>query len=265
MAIIDFHTHIFPDALAERAITAMIENAPVMHNHTDGTLAGLKRSMAANGIDRSIILPVATKLSQVATINSNSIHNSTDTVTFFGTLHPDSQDFVSEIARLKQAGIRGIKLHPEYQMFYFADSKYYPMYEAIQDAGMLLIMHAGKDPAPMFSSDHAMPLDIKKVCAAFPRLKLIAAHMGGWRLWDRIEHELAGENVFFDTAAVTGLIDPSLFVRLVRKHGAERILFASDSPWFGQGASRDWIDALPLTSSEKEKIFFANAQALLNG
>jgi predicted TIM-barrel fold metal-dependent hydrolase len=220
--------------------------------------------MAANGIDRSVILPVATKPSQVPTINSISIQNNTDIVTFFGTLHPDSTDFVSEIARLKQSGIKGVKLHPEYQGFYIADKKYYPIYDALQDAEILVTMHTGKDPGP-FASDHALPQAVKTLIKDFPRLRLIAAHMGGWRLWDMVEQELAGENIFFDTAAIYGIIDPALFVRLVRKHGAERILFASDSPWFDLGVARNWIDAQPLTSSEKEKIFFANANALLNG
>jgi predicted TIM-barrel fold metal-dependent hydrolase len=69
--------------------------------------------------------------------------------------------------------------------------------------------------------------------------------------------------IFFDASAIREWMAPEEFVRLARKHGTDRILFGSDSPWFDQDADIRWIDASDLSSDEKEKIFHKNAEALL--
>jgi len=262
MTIIDFHTHIFPDAIAPRALAALIENAPGMKPCTDGTLDGLQKSMRRNGIDTSILLPVATKPSQVETINANCLDQQSASIVPFGSLHQDYQGFELEIDKLKKSGIKGIKLHPEYQNFYVDDKKMFPIYEALQASGLIVVFHAGKDPGP-FTNDHALPKAFKSVAKQFPLLKIVAAHMGGWMMWDDVEQLLGAQRIYFDTSAVNGHLSPSMFMRLVASRGIDFILFGSDSPWFDQGASIRWIDALPLTDKEKEKVFYKNALRLL--
>jgi predicted TIM-barrel fold metal-dependent hydrolase len=262
MTIIDFHTHIFPDAIASRALAALLENAPGMKPRTDGTLDGLQKSMHRNGIDTSILLPVATKPSQVETINANCLSLQSPSIIPFGSLHQDYQEFELEIGKLKKSGIKGIKLHPEYQNFYVDDKKMFPIYEALQASGLIVVFHAGKDPGP-FSNDHALPTAFKNIARQFPTLKIVAAHMGGWMAWDEVEQSLGAQNIYFDTSAVYGHLSPSGFMRLVSALGIDVILFGSDSPWFDQGKSRAWIEQLPLTDGDKEKIFFKNALMLL--
>ncbi|MFP4416002.1 MAG: amidohydrolase family protein [Chitinivibrionales bacterium] len=260
--IIDFHTHVFPDELAERAINKLTTNAPLMHNYTDGTAGGLIESMGQNGIDRSVVLSIATKPSQVRTINQDAARMSSDRLLFFGTLHPLDPNFSQEITFLKDSGIPGIKLHPEYQYFYVDSPDMFPFYETLQDAGILIMFHAGKDPGP-FSSDHALPLALRKVIRNFPRLKTIAAHMGGWQVWQDVAETLVGENTFFDTSAICPFLDRQLFEKMVRKHGSHRILFGSDSPWYDQGETVRWLEGTSLSSEEKDNIFWRNASALL--
>lgn len=261
--VIDFHTHAFPDDLAPKVIEKLIGDAPTGKNFTDATASGLRKSLKKNNITGAVVLPIATKIEQVPTINAFQASIDQPPLIPFGAIHPDAENFVEVITFFKKHDIKGIKLHPEYQDFYMDAPQYFPLYEALSSAGIRILFHAGKDPGP-FTCDHALPAGFKKVRKNFPRLKIVAAHMGGWQLWEESYRELCGESLYFDTAAIYGLIDRDLFVRMVEKHGDDFILFGSDSPWFDQGEAFKWIDSLPLTTLQKEKIFFLNAERFLN-
>lgn len=261
--IIDIHTHIFPDELAPRAIAKLLENSPNDRNYTDGTVAGLIHSMQQNSVTRAVTLPIATKKEQVPIINQQQAAADRRYIIPFGTIHPETESIDTEIDFLKEHNIPGIKLHPEYQHFYLDDEKYYPLYDALSSAGLAVVFHAGRDPGP-FSCDHAMPDAFKKIRKNFPLLRMVAAHMGGWKIWEQVAHELAGEHMFFDTSAVYGILKKELFMQIAKKHGTENLLFGSDSPWFDHGTAIQWIDSLPLTDVEKEHIFSTNAQRLLS-
>jgi len=267
MNIIDFHTHVFPDDLAPRAVDVLIENATftgiTMKNYTDATLKGLQESMRKNGIAASITLAIATKPEHVSTINVGCAENQHKNIIPFGTLHPQMKNFEVEIDYLVNHKIKGIKMHPEYQYFYIDDRKLYPMYEKLSSSGLIVVFHTGKDPGP-FTCDHALPPAIRKLHADFPKLKIVAAHMGGWMLWDDVERELAGVDIFFDTSAVYKLLPPDDFVRLCKKHGCEKVVFGSDSPWYDQGECVEWIMRTSLTDREKEMILETNALRLLD-
>jgi predicted TIM-barrel fold metal-dependent hydrolase len=263
--IIDFHAHFFPPELAPRAIAVLIENAAptiAMKNHTDGTIGGLIESMRAGGISRSVALPVATKPSQVPTINKGCTGSACPEIIQFGALHPEMEGFEAEIDFLTASGIKGIKLHPEYQYSHVDDPKAFPMYEKLAAAGLIAVFHSGRDPGP-FTNDHALPPALRKVHENFPTLKMVAAHMGGWMVWKEVEETLAGLDIFFDTSAVCKLLPPVDFVRLCRKHGIEKILFGSDSPWYGQKESVEWIKRSGLNDNEMEAVFHENAVRLL--
>jgi predicted TIM-barrel fold metal-dependent hydrolase len=262
MNVIDFHTHIFPDSLAERALAALTDNNHGVQPHTNGTLAGLRASMKKNGIARSVLLPIATKPSQVPIINAACATQFDDDIVPFGTLHPYTVDIQNEVARLVSLGVLGIKLHPEYQNFYIDDSRHFPLYDALTNAGLIVLFHAGKDPGP-FTCDHALPPAIKKVHQNFPAMKMIAAHMGGWLVWNEVSELLAGLPIYLDTAAVRDFLPAPELVKLIKKHGADHVLFGSDSPWYDQGDDIRYIESLDLTQNEKDCILFANAKNLL--
>jgi predicted TIM-barrel fold metal-dependent hydrolase len=262
MIVIDFHTHIFPDDLAERAITKLKSFSTDAVNHTDGTAAGLLASMKKNSIDRSVLLSIATKPSQVHVINQASVSLQSESFIPFGTLHPDMENSEEEILFLKEHNVKGIKFHPEYQDFYITDKKLFPIYEQLAAKGIIVQFHAGKDPGP-FTCDHALPPDLNTIHRNFPKMKIIAAHLGGWKVWNEVEEYLCGLPLYLDTSAIAHIIDSQQCLRIIRKHGVEKILFGSDSPWFDQGDALRWLLRLPLTDSEKECIAGKNALNLL--
>jgi predicted TIM-barrel fold metal-dependent hydrolase len=261
--IIDFHTHIFPDELAPRAIATLIANSSESVAHTNGTLSGLLNSMDENQIMRSVILPIATKPSQVSLINRSCNNLKSNKIIPFGTLHPLTTNIEEEVLYLKQNNISGIKFHPEYQNFYIDDRSVFPLYEQLEVAGLIVVFHAGKDPGP-FTCDHALPEALKSIHQNFPELKMVAAHMGGWKLWDEVLQVLCGQSIYLDTSAVSNHLSIEHFKQIVHKHGFENILFGTDSPWFNQGDVVSWIMKMDFTEAELEMIFWKNAERLLN-
>lgn len=261
MKVIDFHVHAFPDELASRAMEQLSEHSGVAPSY-DGTISGLRCSMVRAGISASVLQPVATKPSQVRSINDWAASLREDWLIPFGAIHPDFEDPRGELERIHILGIRGVKIHGDYQGSFVDDERYMPIYEALEDLGMILLFHAGVDiglPPPV----HATPERILKVHEAFPRLRIVAAHMGGFKMWDEVEECLLGRGIYFDTSYVRTFMEDERALRMMREHGLERILFATDAPWADQREEISWITSLGLSEDELAKILSENAVKLL--
>lgn len=291
--IIDGHVHIFPDSVAPKAIANLERHAP-RPLATDGTLGGLLASMKKSDIAMSIVLPVSTKPEQVPSINSyaiklnrNTIFSNGDgvpsprfsrpgvrpspikkepfhpSIIAFGTLHPDFAEYRDEIARLKDSGLKGVKMHPDYQAFDADEKRLFPLYECLAKAGLILYLHSGEninfDEPPRCS-----PARLANIIKSLPELKLIAAHLGGWSMWDEVERWLVGTPIFLDTSFTLGYIGEEQFLRIIRAHGMEKIIFGSDSPWNDPGQAAREISGQPLEKSEIESILGGNAARLLS-
>jgi predicted TIM-barrel fold metal-dependent hydrolase len=194
--VIDFHVHAFPDNIAIKAMPSLAETANTIP-YTDGTVSGVLDSMKTAGVDKSCILSIATKEGQTEKITdwAHNINSDFNNITAFGSVHPEYKNFKSEIKRMKSLGIKGVKFHPDYQMFFVDDKKMYPIYKELIENEMIIVFHAGLDiglPAPY----HCTPLRLKKVLDAFPDNKIIAAHMGGFSYWDDVEKYLMGTKLF---------------------------------------------------------------------
>lgn len=263
MKIIDFHSHFFPDEIADHAVQTVAEICggkivPVL----DGTFDAMIRSMDRNGIEKSVTLPVATKPEQVPGINAN-LPLTSDRIIPFGAVNPFSENWEAEIDDLAAKGVKGVKLHPEYQGFYIDDPQYFPFYEKLASADLITLFHAGYDPGP-FTRDHAKPAMFLSILENIPDLRVVAGHFGGLLMWDEVLEHLAGKDIWFDTAAICDFIDPQLFEKIVNIHGAEKVLYGSDTPWDGQEKSISFITDSTLSDTQKEMILGLNAETLLN-
>ena len=262
--VIDFHTHIFPDRIAEKTI-AKLEEVGNIRAFADGTLNGLKRSMKENDITMSVILPVVTKPSQFDTVNAFATEiTGKDGIISFGGIHPDSEDYKDKLDEIKKMGLLGIKLHPDYQETFIDDPKMVRIIRYACEIGLIVVIHAGIDiglPDPV----HCPPERTANMLNQIDCLdaKIVLAHMGGYGMWDEVEEYLVGKNVWFDTSYTLGMIPDDQFGRIVKNHGADRILFATDSPWGGQKETYDNLMKLDFTGEELERILYRNALDLL--
>ena len=280
--IIDMHTHSFPEKLAASTL-----EKPSAASHTrpftNGTPGGLQASMREAGVGLSVVLPVATSPRQVEHVNDASARlNETAEETgllSFGCMHPDYEGWREELARVKALGMKGIKLHPVYQGADLDDPRYLRILDRAGELGLVVVTHAGLDvgfPGVVRCS----PEMVRRAVAQVGPVKLVLAHMGGWRCWDRVLELLPELPVLIDTSFSVGrmsplndgfyqeeelrLLDSRGFLKLVRAFGAGRVLFGSDSPWSGQKESLEWVRSQPLTEEERTAILGGNAQNLLS-
>ncbi len=266
--MIDFHTHIFPDGVAPRALESLMAGALRVEGKaiapvTDGTLQGLLSAMALNHVDVSVALPIATKPSQTPSINRFAAGVQSPAVHSFYSLHPMQEDREQVLEEIARMGGKGIKLHPEFQ---YADVDGTEMLSILRKAaqlGLIVVLHAGKDigmPPPV----HCTPRMLANAMDAAPGCRIVAAHMGGWRMWTEVEECLVGrEELWLDTAFVADHMDAEQYLRIIRSHGAEHILFGSDSPWESPSHTLEGLKRLALTDAELQKITHDNAAALL--
>ncbi len=259
---IDFHTHIYPDNVAPTTVSAVCERSNI-DAYTDGTLKGLKRSMASAGIDLSVVAAVATKPEQVSSIQRWLAAIRQPGITTMAAMHPADPLNSAQMKMLRQEGFRGFKLHPDYQDFFVDDPGMYPMYETAAAEGMFILFHAGVDrglPHPI----HATPKRLSAVHEAVPELCMIVAHLGGEGVYEETARHLLGRDLYMDTSFVLRKMPRIFLERFLKEHPAERVLFASDSPWTDQREELQFLVHLPyLTESDKEKICYSNAARLL--
>ena len=272
--IIDTHTHIFPESIAKRAIESLEKIAEAgagrkgaLKARTDGTLDGLKRSMRENGIDYSVVLPVATKPSQFESINSYAAEiNGKDGIISFGGIHPECDNVFEKLSYIKSLGLRGVKVHPDYQQCYVDDPKYLEIVEGCIKLGLYITFHAGWDigyPEPMHCSPEAFRNAYAPLFEKYPSEKehphVILAHLGGVTTAKRTLDTLCGMPIYLDMAFTLEYMETDDIVKIIRTHGADRILFATDSPWSDQGICKQKLLSLPITNEEKELIAYKNS------
>lgn len=259
--LMDFHTHAFPDALGPVTMKRLGEAAHLVPQ-TDGTLGGLKAAMEREGVDISVVHSIATKPSQQENVNKFAIEVDKDpSFVAFGTVHPDAPDALEMLERLRAAGIRGIKFHPEYQRFYPDEERMKPIYKKIADLGFVMLFHAGIDhgfPPPY----HGMPECFAKAASWF-ETPVVCAHWGSLAMGEAVLEKLCGLPLWFDTSFGYDVLSKELALNILVKHGVDRILFASDMPWHIPSRELAFLNGLGLSESEMDKICYQNGAKLL--
>ena len=259
--VIDFHTHVFPPAMAEKALAKLSATAesPAFF---DGTADGLLVSMREAGIDRSVILPIAARPHNFESVNRYARElNRVPGLISFGSVHPYTPDLAAHVRQLKEMGFRGIKVHPDYQGVYFDDPAFTELAQACAREGLLLLTHAGYDPLTR-EDEHCTQDMLVRMLEAVPEVKLIAAHVGGDNKPEAVEEKLCGQDLYMDISWFFTMPDDT-FRRIVEKHGADRFLFATDGPWAGQKETLARFRALGFDPETEEKILWKNALRLL--
>ena len=265
--VIDFHTHIFPDKIAAAVVRKLESYTPRAVAHTDGTLSGLIASMEDANVDYSVIMPVLTAPHQFDGVNRFAAEHNCGKIVYFGGIHPDCEDLEVKVDFIADLGLKGIKLHPDYQSTFVDDERYITIVRRALERGLLVTFHAGIDigmPDPI----HCTPERSAKLLDAVADLnegepKIIFAHLGGCDMPDDVLKYLCGKNCLFDTGYNIIYETDEHIMSIVRAHGADKILFASDSPWQSQRECVARLETLPLTDGEKSMILGGNAKKLL--
>lgn len=261
MRIIDFHAHAFPDNVAPKAMEALqseCEAKAVL----DGTLASLLDSMDRAGVDIAVLSSIATKVKQFEPILDWSREIASDRIIPFASFHPDDPEAGPRIRRIAESGLKGIKMHPYYQGFKIDEDRMMPLYRAIEQAGLLLLMHTGFDIA--FERRRcADPVRTARVLEAVPGLKMVTSHMGGWEDYEEVEKHLLGKPVYIDLSYSVHFLPLERSRELVSAHPSEYLIFGTDSPWAGHQETLDYLRALGMGEDWERNVFGGNAARLL--
>ena len=260
MLVIDAHTHIFPDTSAA-SILAFTSKKFKVKVYGKGTAADLICQMDEHNINYAVIHMVALTPKAVKKINTWLIKLKEPRFVKFGTIHPSFKEFREEIQRLKENGIKGIKLQPEVQGFTVDNTDLtYPLYEALVKNDMMIMFHVGGNPTT-HPQQRSQPGMILRVSKDFPELIIIAAHLGGLNMWAQAAELLAGkENVYMETSMTYEKISPKWAEKIIRRHGHHKIFFGTDYPFAPINKCIESARGVPfLNEHEKEEIMGLNA------
>jgi predicted TIM-barrel fold metal-dependent hydrolase len=258
--VVDSHTHVWPDALAGRALAAVL---PELQRHGDGTVSALKAVMARSGVDRSVCLAVASSAKHVEGANRFAASLEPTRFIGFGAIHPELSPGTI-VASLRKHGLKGVKIHPLFQKIDLADPRLSPILDALQGE-FVVTVHVGAGGESDETNSLCTPDKLLLLVKRFPRLQLIACHFGGYRLLDQAQELLIGQPIHLDTAwpPTLGVLDLALVRRLVKQHGVDRIVFGSDWPMADPEVEMSVFNRLGLPSNDIEAILGGNMLRLL--
>ncbi|MDO4547815.1 MAG: amidohydrolase family protein [Clostridia bacterium] len=256
--IIDTHTHIFPDPIAVKATeaTSGFYGIPM---EAEGSLARLLRLENEAGVDMCVVCSAATTSKQTQSVNdyiASTVAEHCDFLRGLGAMHQDYPDKADEVKRIKSLGLRGIKIHPDIQRVAINDRRFFAMYEAMQEMGLTLLAHTGDT-----RYTNSNPEQVLDVLDNFPRLSFVGAHFGCWSNWDEGSRALCRrDNISVDCSSSLYALEPSLARDILRRYGADRVMFGSDFPMWTPAEELGRLDKLRLTGDEKDKVLYKTAK-----
>lgn len=271
MKIIDAHTHIFPQKIAQKASDSIgaFYNKDIIGNglseqlRKNGTEIANDRALEKTGqtfeVAHYVVHSVATVPRQVESINTfirNEMQEHPEYIGF-ATVHPFMENLEQTVEEIIESGqYYGIKLHPDFQEFYIDGAEAQVIYKRVQ--GRLPIhMHMGDE-----FKEFSKPERLARMIDKYPDLTFIAAHFGGYKAWDDSEKYLIGHDAYMDTSSSLTYLEPERAVQMIRKQGADKFLFGTDYPMWSLESELLLFMNLPLTEEEREKILFTNAAKL---
>lgn len=266
--IIDFHTHIFPDKIAKKTIDLLSAKGGIPP-FSDGTVSGLTDKMEKAGADVCVTLPVLTNPAQFESVNryaaeiNSAFDGKEKRLISFGGIHPMCEDIDGKMKLIKEMGFLGVKLHPDYQDTFINDEGYVRILRCAKEYDLIVVTHSGVDVGFKGQPVKCTPELALELIRKVPFSKFVLAHMGANEMSQEVFDRLCGEDVYFDTAYVLRFIGKDTFKKILKKHGEDKILFASDSPWSGIAEDINILKSFELEKNTEEKLFSKNAKRLL--
>ncbi|HEV2235233.1 MAG TPA: amidohydrolase family protein [Ktedonobacterales bacterium] len=276
--IVDFHTHIFPPEVVRRREVYSGRDPwfAELYAHPRAKMAtadDLIASMAADGVDASVAFPFGWRdPGLIEACNSYVIQAMRDhpgKIIGLAAVQPLAvARAVAELERCARAGMPGFgELMPHGQGFDLGDTSLLaPLVEAAQALGLFALTHASEPVGHVYLGKGDVSMSaLHAFLAAFPTLKVVAAHWGGGFPFYELMPEVRAlaANLWYDSAASAYLYRPEVFAAVARMAGAHKILWGSDFPLLGQRRMLDYARAGGLREDELALALGGNAAELL--
>jgi 2,3-dihydroxybenzoate decarboxylase len=213
---------------------------------------------------------------------------------------PDPDAAADELERcVTKLGFKGAMIHGRSQGSFHDDKRFWPIFERAQALDVPIYLHPGPPhPAVMEAyyqdfvqdfpwltsaawgytidtANQAMRMILSGLFDRYPGLKIILGHLGEGLpfLIDRMDEAFkrAGskpmefKRAFCEHFYVTtsGHFSTPALLCTVLEMGIDRVLFSVDWPFVENLPGMRWMDAVPLSQEDKEKMFNGNARRLL--
>lgn len=260
MHLIDIHTHVYPPAIARKAAASIRQFYQLGTDEMDGTTETLLKMGDEAGIDRFVILPVAVRPDRTRHINEFILEQVAIQPRFigFGTIHAGMEDIAGEAKFIMDKNLRGIKMHPDTQEFCIDDPRLFPAYEEIQGK-LPVIFHMGD-----VRYEYSHPAKLRRVLELFPNLQVIAAHFGGYGMYETAYELLHDKGCIFDVSSSMMFMEEGVAEKYIRMYGTERMAFGTDYPLWDPIKETKRFLQLKLTDEEFEQIGHKTIEAFLN-
>ncbi|WP_405265950.1 amidohydrolase family protein [Methanobrevibacter sp.] len=259
--IINSHCHIYPEKIADKAVLG-IRNFYDLDMSLNGKLDDLLRDGNEVGVTHYLVHSVATTPKQVKSINefiAQAVNTHPDLFTGFGTLHPDSDDIQGDFDYLIELGLKGVKLHPDFQQFAMNEERAFRIGEVVSKANVPMLVHCGD-----FRYNYSNPKQIKPFLERFPEITFIGAHFAGWSMWEEATRQLSDfENLYVDLSSSLYALTPETALELIHAYGADRVLWGTDYPMWESVSEMEYFNKIDLTDKERQQILYDNAAKLL--
>ena len=259
MKIIDIHTHVYPDAIAPKAAESIRVFYSLGNDTMDGTVKMLLQQGQAAGTSRYVILPVAMRPDRTRHINDFILQQLAAEPRFlgFGTVHAAMEHLMDEVDYIQSKGLRGVKMHPDSQVFAIDDERLFPVYEHIQGK-LPVLFHMGDH-----RFDYSHPARLRHVLQLFPKLQVIAAHFGGYGMYEEAYNQLRDTDCFFDVSSSLMFMGEGVAESYINRYGAERFVYGSDYPMWDPAVEMGRFLRLKLTDEQFEQIAHKTAETIL--
>ena len=259
MYFIDFHCHVYPDAIAPKAADSIRKFYRLGDDYMDGRVQTLLDYGTKAGVEKFVILPVSLRPTNTRHINDFIIGEVAKQPRFFGygTIHAGMQDLCEEVEYIMNHGLLGLKMHSDCQVFPIDDPRLFPVYDMVQDK-LPILFHMGDQ-----RYDYSHPARLRKVLDLFPKLRVIAAHFGGYTMYEVAAEELKDKDCFFDVSSSLMFMEEGVAEKYINRHGAERFVYGSDYPMWNPVVEMERFQQLKLTDAQKEQIAHITAEQLL--
>ncbi len=259
--IVDCHCHVYPPAIAPKAVAGVSVFYDGVHSYGDGLAPSMKKVWQESGVGHAVIFSVATRLAQVESINefiARTVASGKDFFTGLGTVHQDVPDMASVVDSIVSIGLKGVKIHPDMQQCAIDDPRLLPMYEACANRIPVLV-HTGD-----YRYDYSNPDRMERVLRMFPHTVFIGAHFGGWSVWDEAVEKLHGyDNFYVDTSSTFHWVEPDKVKGYIRAYGSQKVMFGSDFPMWNVRPEIEALLSLGLSDREYEDVFHRTAEAVV--
>ena len=260
MQLIDIHSHVYPREIAHKAAASIREFYRLKTHEMDGTPETLLERGDKAGISRFVILPVAVKPEHTRHINEFILEQAAAQPRFigFGTLHAAMEHIQEEAQFIMDSGLHGIKMHPDTQQFAIDDPRLFPVYDQIQGK-LPVLFHMGD-----CRYDYSHPARLCRVLKEFPRLQVVAAHFGGYRMYETGMEYLKDQNCLMDVSSSLMFMPEGVAEKHIGIYGAERLAFGTDYPLWDPVPETERFLRLKLTDDQFEQIGHRTVEQLLN-